>query len=230
MGILGVVDNDLYFSISGGYAGGSVLLKMDLVTHVISELESGSMVYTKMFKFGDIQPTYIVEKEFGDGCYGTQQFSILNRETNILTLLFRVEDGCESGNTIIAIRPTGQFIVAYHDGDGNTRIGDNTFFGEYRQIDSYTLNSSTPTSIITKEQMPKGIKQIVLNKEDDELILYSANENYKFDLNTKLLTKIGYWDQKKEGIKDPRKGAFAVEDKDVLDATLPDNYYFKLGN
>lgn len=179
-----LIDNTLYFSVAG-YLAGADTFWLDSPTSTPQKL-----IYKEQFGGSRIDfeyGRYWLKGGEGDACWGIGTYALFNPKTKIITPVATSYSGCGEGEEFIAIDSKDRMIMSYHKNKEGSKYPDEQI---YEYVVAIPLDSPTNKQyLITKENMPTGIRGIKYSSESGQLAL-AGSELYLFDLGSVQLKKI----------------------------------------
>ncbi len=122
---------------------------------------------------------------FGDACYGSVTYSLLDTTTFILQTVATLDGSCEEGEQFIGLDSRDRFLVAGYSADAS---------GNQTHLTYVTARAvSSPEAIegvIAKQEMPKEVKAMALSLDKQTLFLSSLTSIFTFDLKAQKMEKV----------------------------------------
>lgn len=179
-----ILDDVLYFSV-GEYLGEGATYRLPLPVRGQPQKFSDK-TFSEIKKMRD---TYWAINGFGDSCIGILNFSFFNPKTLTATEMFTSLVGCQSGEEVRGLTADHKMILATHtiEADNAKIPRDSTL---YTKVAVASLSNPTErVNVISEEQMPKNIYDLLYSEQHDQLLLLGP-EIYLFDFSKNSLEKL----------------------------------------
>ncbi len=177
------IGDTLYFSTGGYLANGEMYyIEMPFEQNKIGIVEG-------MYKGGgnikEIDGNYWIWNGSGDACISFGSLSLFDPNLKKSVPIAKYGDNCGTGNELVIAKDKVLNLHSVGKGEYNENTGTSTYT-HVTWIDIH--NPQKEDDLISKDQMPSFIYEIVYDKQNN-LLLLSGNEKYVFDIYNKTLVK-----------------------------------------
>ncbi len=215
---LKVINNTLFFSLSG-YLGGGKTYWIDLPP------KNNPKPLTQHGEIKYWRNQYWIINGYGDACWSFTEYSLLNIESKKVNQIATSKTGCQDGEEYVDINRQNRMILAGHIMNTEGEFSDDVI---YTYILGIPLSDpSIKEGLISKQDMPPGIKSVIYLEDSNQLLLISNKEKFIYDFNSKIISKTNINTPTSSPTPTPFDNKNFVYNQ-IKELKLPKNYTFKL--